>query len=69
MIVWRRNDMDPDEGCCVSWHATEREARAYEPAAGDAYECSVERVEIPNDREALLRWLNLPFSITVRDNG
>ena len=75
MKVYRCQFYDKDQGACLSWHASQREAekslRAQQKERAELGDESggpegVEAVEIPTTRSALLAWLNAHFS---RDNG
>lgn len=64
MKVWRCQMYDEGLGAILSWHRSQREARASlrefqerreGPAVGPE---GVELVEIPTDKTGLIRWLN-----------
>ena len=72
MKLYRCNFYDTDSGCVVSWHSSERQARAalreLQQDRGEAAQGpeGVERVEVPTDRNGLIGWLNINL---VSDNG
>lgn len=71
MKIYRACFHDADEGTCVSWHASKREAeRALrELQAGRETPQGVEdvaRIDLPTDRAGLLSWLNRNLN---HDNG
>lgn len=73
MKIYRCDFYDPDEGACVSWHASEAEAlgelRRQQRARGTSRATGPEGVTrqiIPTDRAGLIDWLNSHFT---RDNG
>lgn len=66
---------DKDQGACLSWHASQREAekklRAHQKERAELGDDAagpegVAPVEVPTTRTALLAWLNASFN---RDNG
>lgn len=72
MKVYRVMIYDRDEGMTLTWFGNKRvaekvlrdaQAERDEPAVGPE---GVEEVNIPTDKEGLLRWLNANFN---RDNG
>lgn len=69
MDVYLVTIQDPDEGSCLSWHKTKKDAENKRKEAinnGESVD-EVEKVKIPvGKKDMFIQWLNIYF---IRDNG
>ena len=65
MKLWRVTFYDSDEGHFYEWFGTKAEAQRAASARGgsdeshEGFDPTIERMEIPNRKARLVRWLNV----------